>query len=75
MTTREEAHRLLDALPEDRLLDAIELLREWASVMEQESRPRRRFRTTAIFDGEPDLGVRAKGIVREAWDGQEPRSA
>jgi hypothetical protein len=74
MTTREEAHRLLDALPEDRLVDAIELLREWAAV-EHGSGPRRRFRTTAIFDGEPDLGERTKGIVREAWDGQEPRSA
>jgi hypothetical protein len=74
MTVRDEAHRLLDALPEDRLMDAIELLREWAEV-ERGERPRRRFRTTASFDGDPDLGVRAKDIAREAWDGQERRSA
>lgn len=74
MTVREEAHRLLDALPEDRLNDAIELLREWAEV-ERGERPRRRFRTTAAFDGEPDLGEHAKDIVRDSWDGQERRSA
>ncbi|MCZ7416915.1 hypothetical protein [Streptomyces sp. WMMC897] len=70
MTVREEAHRLLDVLPEERLLDAIELLREWTEV-ERGDRPRRRFRTAASFDGDPDLGVRAKDIVRESWDGQE----
>ncbi|WP_415951825.1 hypothetical protein [Streptomyces sp. KLOTTS4A1] len=74
MTVRDEAHRLLDALPEDRLLDAIELLREWTEV-ERGERPRRRFRTTASFDGAPDLGARAKEIVREAWDGQERHTA
>ena len=74
MAARDEAHRLLDALPDDRLTDAIELLREWAEV-ERDERPRRRFRTTASFDGDPDLGARAKDIVREAWDGQERRSA
>ncbi|MEU3187729.1 hypothetical protein ABZ707_26540 [Streptomyces sp. NPDC006923] len=74
MTVRDEAHRLLDALPEDRLMDAIELLRVWAEV-ERSERPRRRFRTTASFDGDPDLGARAKDIVREAWDDQERRSA
>ncbi|HEX5597248.1 hypothetical protein [Streptomyces triticisoli] len=74
MTVREEAHRLLNALPEDRLMDAIELLREWAEE-ERGERPRRRFRTTATFDGDPDLGVRAKDIAREEWGGQERRSA
>jgi hypothetical protein len=34
---------------------------------EPEGLPRRRFRTTAIFDGELDLGTRAKTIVRDAW--------
>jgi hypothetical protein len=74
MTVRDDAHRLLDARPEDRLMDGIGLLREWAE-MEHGERPRRRFRTTASFDGDPDLGARAKDIVREAWDGQERRSA
>jgi hypothetical protein len=74
MTVREEAHRLLDALPEDRLPDAIELLRSWAES-DPVGEPRRRFRTTAVFDGEPDLGARAKEIARDAWRGQDPRSA
>jgi hypothetical protein len=55
-------------------MDAMELLREWAEV-ERGEHPRRRFRTTASFDGDPDLGARAKDIAREAWDGQERRSA
>lgn len=74
MTVRDEAHRLLDALPEDRLSDAIELLRQWTEVA-HEARPRRRFRTTGVFDGEPDLAVRSKEIVRDAWASEEPRSA
>jgi Uncharacterized protein conserved in bacteria (DUF2191). len=74
MTVREEAHRLLEAVPEDRLPDAIELLRQWTDVEHGEDHGRR-FRTTAIFDGEPDLGERAKAIVRDVWTGQEPRSA
>ncbi|WP_256103440.1 hypothetical protein [Streptomyces sp. ODS05-4] len=72
MTVREEAHRLLDALPEDRLPDAIDLLREWAEGHDG-VRPRRRFRTTASFDGDADLGARAKEIAREAWESQERR--
>ncbi|WP_406312136.1 hypothetical protein OHA77_26275 [Streptosporangium sp. NBC_01639] len=74
MTVREEAHRLLDAVPEDRLPDAIELLRQWAEV-ERDERPRRRFRTTAIFDGESDLSERAKEIIRSAWSDGEHRTA
>ena len=56
MTVREEAHRLLDAVPEDRLPNAVELPRRWAEV-ERGEHPRRRFRTTAVFDGEPDLAA------------------
>ncbi len=74
MSVRAEAHRLLDALSEDRLPEAVELLRQWAE-MERDERPRREFRTTAVFDGEPDLGERAKDVVREAWAGSERRSA
>ncbi|KPM54755.1 hypothetical protein ACG83_15055 [Frankia sp. R43] len=74
MSVREEAHRLLDALPEDRLPEAVELLRQWAAV-ERGERPRRQFRTTAVFDGEPDLGERAKEIMREAWSDKDRRSA
>jgi hypothetical protein len=74
MTVREEARRLLDALPEDRLTDAVDMLRQWASP-EPGDVPHRRFRTTAIFDGEHDLGVQAKQAVREAWSGGEAATA
>jgi hypothetical protein len=74
MTVREEAHRLLDAVPEDRLTDAVDMLRQWAGP-EPGDVPHRRFRTTAIFDGEHDLGVRAKHVVREAWSGGEAATA
>lgn len=71
MTVREEAHQLIDAVPDDRLADAVELLRRWAETVHGERR--RRFRTTATFDGEPDLGARAKEIAREAWSqGRQP---
>ncbi|WP_322761529.1 hypothetical protein [Frankia sp. Cr2] len=73
MTVREEAHRLLDAVPEDRLPHAVELLRRWAEL-EHSERPRRQFRTTGIFDGDPDLGARSKDIVRGAWGGEEHHS-
>ncbi len=75
MTVREEAHRLLDAVPEDRLTDAIDMLRQCASPEPGDVVPHRRFRTTAIFDGEHDLGVRAKQTVREAWSGGEAATA
>lgn len=74
MTVREEAHRLLDAVPEDRLTDAVDMLRQWASP-ELGDVPHRQFRTTAIFDGEHDLGVRVKQVVREDWSGGETATA
>ncbi|WP_258165215.1 MULTISPECIES: hypothetical protein [Protofrankia] len=42
--------------------------------MERGERPRRQFRTTAVFDGEPDLGEHVKGIMREAWGDEDRRS-
>ncbi len=74
VTVREEAHRLLDAVPEDQLPAAVEILRHWAAT-EHDEHPRRQFRTTAIFDGEEDLGFRAKEIVRNAWNTEEHHSA
>jgi hypothetical protein len=32
MTVRDEAHRLIDAVPEEQLPDAVEMLRQWASL-------------------------------------------
>ena len=51
-----------------------DMLRQWASP-EPGDVPRRQFRTTGIFDGEHDLGVRAKQVVRDAWSGGETATA
>ena len=60
---RTHAHRLLDAVPEDRVSDAVEMLRHLAEP-EPTAGLGRRFRTVGVFDGEPDLGRRSKEIVR-----------
>jgi hypothetical protein len=73
MTVREEAHRLLDEVPDDRLPRAVEVLRQWVEQA-RGGGPQRRFRTTAIFDGEPDLATRSKEIIREEWEPQERRA-
>jgi hypothetical protein len=67
MTVRDEAHRLIDAVPEERIAAFVEILRQWAGT-DSSQPPLRRFRTTAIFDGEPDLGARSKAIIRSDWD-------
>ena len=66
MTVRDEAHRLLDEIPSDRLDDAVHLLRELGAGAS--ATPRRVFRTTAIFDGDPDTASQAKKTVRAHWD-------
>jgi hypothetical protein len=48
------------------LVDRVRLATSWRGDV-----PHRGFRTTAICDGEHDLGVRAKQVVREAWSGGE----
>ena len=68
MTVRDEAHRLIDAVPEEQIAAFVEILRQWADTGNNQ-RPLRRFRTTAIFDGEPALGARSKDIIRSGWDG------
>jgi hypothetical protein len=50
------------------------MLRQWATP-EPDSVPSRQFRTTAIFDGENDLGSLAKQIIRGAWSGGESSTA
>lgn len=60
---REEAHRLVDEVPAGRVSEAIQMLRSLTQV-ETTEQPRRRFRTVGVFDGEPDLGRRAKAIAR-----------
>lgn len=60
---RDRAHRLLDAVPEDRVSDAVEMLRRLAEPTPA-TVARRRLRTVGVFDGEPDLGRRSKEIFR-----------
>ena len=69
MSTREDAHRLVDELPAERLDDVVRVLRGWSTSPEigelLDGEPVvRKFRTTAIFEGEPDLGSRVKDILR-----------
>jgi hypothetical protein len=71
---RAAAHRLLDAVPDERVSDALTLLRQFADQPETE-RPHRRFRTVGVFDGEPDLGRRSKEIVRQELGGGSSKSA
>lgn len=68
---REDAHRLLDELPDERLPAVIELLRREAAGTVP-ARARRRFRTVGVFAGEPDLGRRSKEISRRELGGGKP---
>lgn len=64
MTTREEAHRLLDAVPAERLDTVVQDLRRWADELPE--RPVvREFELDGMFEAEPDLAARAKDILRE----------
>ena len=74
MEPRADAHRLLDAVPDERVSAALELLRQLAEQPETE-RARRRFRTVGIFDGEPDLGRRSKEIARRELGGESSKTA
>ncbi|MEC3975592.1 hypothetical protein [Amycolatopsis sp. H20-H5] len=72
--SRADAHRVLDAVPDERVSTALELLRQLAEEPAVE-RPRRQFRTVGIFDGEADLGRRAKDIVRRELGGESSKTA
>lgn len=61
-TPRSRAHRLLDAVPDERVSDAVDMLQRLAEPGSSDRR--RRFRTVGVFDGEPDLGGRVKDIAR-----------
>jgi hypothetical protein len=71
---RVAAHRLLDIVPDERVSAALEALRQLADQHGTE-RPRRRFRTIGVFDGEPDLGRRSKDIVRRELGGEASKTA
>lgn len=68
-SAREDAHHLVDAVPDDRVDAVVLWLRRFTEAAET-APPRRRFRTVGVFDGESDLGARAKEIVRSELGGQ-----
>lgn len=72
---REEARRLLEAVPDERVSAALTLLRQLAEQDPDAERPRRQFRTVGVFDGEHDLGRRAKEIARHELGGEASKSA
>ncbi|HLI39798.1 MAG TPA: hypothetical protein VKV80_21050 [Streptosporangiaceae bacterium] len=73
MSSREDAHRLIDAVPDDRVDAVIEWLRHIAE--ENGTHPRRKFRTVGVFDGDPDLGARAKDIARTELSTRDSKTA
>jgi hypothetical protein len=62
MATREDVHRLVDAMPAARL-DVIEQLLR-ASVAGSAPAPPRNFASAGTLPGEPDLAERSEEVVR-----------
>lgn len=71
---RAEARRLLEAVPDDRVSAAVSALRQVATQPDT-GQPRRRFRTVGVFEGEPDLGRRAKETARRELGGDTSKTA
>jgi hypothetical protein len=63
MTSREDVHRLVDAVPEARLPVVEQVLR--ASVSRPEPAMPRRFASAGTLAGEHDLAERSEQILRE----------
>ncbi|MER7862654.1 hypothetical protein ABTX61_26395 [Amycolatopsis japonica] len=72
---REEARRLLEAVPDERVSAALAALRQLAEAPSDAEPPRRRFRTVGVFDGERDLGRRSKELARRELGGGSSKSA
>lgn len=62
-STREDAHRLVDALDEDQVRQAVEVLRQLAD--EPDDQPTREFAWIGTWSAEPDLGERSGDILRQ----------
>ena len=60
--TREDAHRLVDALDEQQVRQAVEVLRELAD--EPDDEPAREFAWIGMLSAEPDLAERSSEILR-----------
>ena len=66
MTSREDVHRLVDAVPEARLPVVEQVLR--ASVAHPVQQLPRRFASAGAMSAEPDLAERSEQILREDSD-------
>ncbi len=66
MTSREDVHRLMDALPAARLPAVEQLLR--ASLADTDPTERRRFAGTGTLSAEHDLAERSEDIPRSDGD-------
>jgi hypothetical protein len=75
MTARDDAHQLVDAVPDDRVPAALELLRQLVEPTPTAYTGQRHFRTVGVFNGEPDLGSRAKAIARLELGGETGKTA
>jgi hypothetical protein len=68
MTTREEVHRLVDAVPDDRLDAVSEVVRAIADAglahVFQETEPVRTFASAGALSAEHDLAERVEDILR-----------
>jgi hypothetical protein len=60
--TREDAHRLVDALDEQQVRQAVEVLRQLAD--EPDEQPAREFAWIGSWSAEPDLGEQSGEILR-----------
>ncbi|WP_370945110.1 hypothetical protein AB5J62_39335 [Amycolatopsis sp. cg5] len=74
MSVRDDARRLLEAVPEDRVQLARELLQTLVDESE-DTRPRRVFSSMGIGHATSDLGTRAKEIARHELGDGEARTA
>jgi hypothetical protein len=63
---REDAHRLVDALDEQQVRQAVEVLRELADEPDDQpdDQPAREFAWIGMLSAEPDLAERSSEILR-----------
>ena len=66
MTSREDLHRLVDALPAALLTAAAQLLR--TSLADTDPTERRRFASTGTLSAEHDLAERSEDVLRSDED-------
>jgi hypothetical protein len=74
MSTRDDAHRLLDEVPDDQLDGVVELLRRWSNAA-QPPTARRQLSFVGAFEADPDLSVRTREILRRELGGEGSRTA